>query len=159
VVREHFDSFLDHARQHYEKPLPHYVKRELSRYLDCLSRNTDQHACHSSISAGGRVRRALFALHPSSVLHHPCSQPLLDESQDPFVPYPMLKELHHPSVIDGVVIRTDVGIEHPIHLLAHDSDRQCIERIVLTALRAADRSIAAASIARERVVPIGATGT
>jgi hypothetical protein len=35
VVSAEIRAFVDHARQHYDKPLPHYVKRELSRYLDC----------------------------------------------------------------------------------------------------------------------------
>jgi hypothetical protein len=35
VVADELDAFVDHAREHYDKPLPHYVKRELARYLDC----------------------------------------------------------------------------------------------------------------------------
>jgi hypothetical protein len=35
VVTDHLDSFVDYARQHYEKPLPWYVQRELRRYLSC----------------------------------------------------------------------------------------------------------------------------
>ncbi len=35
LVRENLESFLAHAREHYEGGLPHYVEAELRAYLDC----------------------------------------------------------------------------------------------------------------------------
>lgn len=35
VVREHLESFLAHARESYERPLPRYVEQELREYLRC----------------------------------------------------------------------------------------------------------------------------
>jgi len=35
IVREHLDPFLRYTREHYARPLPPYVERELRRYLDC----------------------------------------------------------------------------------------------------------------------------
>ena len=34
-MREHLETFLEQARQQYEKPLPRYVLREFHRFLDC----------------------------------------------------------------------------------------------------------------------------
>ena len=42
----------------------------------------------------------------------------------------MLDKLDQPSVVDGIEEPTDIGIEHPVHLLLRNSDRQSIERIV-----------------------------
>jgi hypothetical protein len=35
LVTENLAPFLDHAREHYDKPLPRYVQSELGRYLAC----------------------------------------------------------------------------------------------------------------------------
>ncbi|MGD0529759.1 MAG: transposase, partial [Polyangiaceae bacterium] len=35
VVRQHLESFLAHAREHYDGGLPRYVEAELRAYLDC----------------------------------------------------------------------------------------------------------------------------
>jgi hypothetical protein len=35
LVKDHLDAFVDHAREHYQKPLPRYVEREMQRYLAC----------------------------------------------------------------------------------------------------------------------------
>ena len=35
IVRQHFTSFLRHANESYEKPLPAYVERESRAYLKC----------------------------------------------------------------------------------------------------------------------------
>lgn len=35
VVRDHLETFLAHARESYEAPLPHYVEQELRGYLRC----------------------------------------------------------------------------------------------------------------------------
>jgi hypothetical protein len=36
-------------------------------------------------------------------------------------------------VVDGVEKATDVGIEHPVHLLPTDSDAECVQRMVRAA--------------------------
>jgi len=35
LVRENLESFLAHAREHYDGGLPRYVEAELRAYLDC----------------------------------------------------------------------------------------------------------------------------
>jgi hypothetical protein len=35
LVREHLESFLSHAREHYDGGLPPYVESELRAYLKC----------------------------------------------------------------------------------------------------------------------------
>jgi hypothetical protein len=35
IVRDHLETFLDHTRTHYDKPLPRYVEAELRGYLEC----------------------------------------------------------------------------------------------------------------------------
>jgi len=35
IVREHLETFLEHARESYEAPIPHYVEEELRGYLRC----------------------------------------------------------------------------------------------------------------------------
>jgi hypothetical protein len=35
LVRENLEPFLQYTREHYRKPLPKYVERELRRYLSC----------------------------------------------------------------------------------------------------------------------------
>src|SRR5687768_4162282 len=45
----------------------------------------------------------------------------------------MLDELQQPTVVDGVEEPTDVRIEHPAHLPAHEPDIERIQRIVLAA--------------------------
>ena len=47
----------------------------------------------------------------------------------------MLEELHQPTVVDGVEEATDVGIEHPLHLLRRDRRGEGVQRIVLAASR------------------------
>ena len=37
------------------------------------------------------------------------------------------------TLVKGIEERTDVGVEHPVHLLRHDPDRQRIQRLVRTA--------------------------
>lgn len=61
------------------------------------------------------------------MLHHAGLQPLLDETDDPFVPDPVLDELHQPFVRKGIEKGTYVGVEHPIDVFSLDSvKRQAI---------------------------------
>ena len=52
---------------------------------------------------------------------------------NPAVGNPVLDELHHPPVVDGVEEVTDVCVEHPVHALPHDADPERVQRVVLTA--------------------------
>ena len=45
----------------------------------------------------------------------------------------VLEKLDEPSVVDGVEKRTDVHIEHPVHLLRQQSDVERIQRVMLAA--------------------------
>ena len=47
----------------------------------------------------------------------------------------MLQETNQPSLVDRVEVGPDIRIENEIHLLGGDSDDECIQRIVLAALR------------------------
>jgi hypothetical protein len=47
----------------------------------------------------------------------------------------VLEELQQPPVVDGVIEPTDVRIEHPIHLLPLDPDRERIQRVMRAAPR------------------------
>src|SRR5262245_40821566 len=85
----------------------------------------------------GRGHRALrrpdFGLRPLAVCGHPSPEPLLDQAEYPSVGDPVLEELHQPPVVDVIKESTDVGIEHPVHLLPHQSHPERIQRIVLAA--------------------------
>src|SRR5437899_3289895 len=51
------------------------------------------------------------------------------------VRYAVLDELHQPPMVEGVEKPTDVRIEHPVHPLRRDPDRQRIQRLMRTAPR------------------------
>jgi hypothetical protein len=57
------------------------------------------------------------------ILQHARVQPLLDVASDALVRNPMLDELFHPFMVDGVEETTNVCIKHPIHLPRSDPDR------------------------------------
>jgi hypothetical protein len=69
------------------------------------------------------------------LLDDPCGHPLLGQPQDPPVRDPVLKELLQPSMVKGGEELTEIHVEHPIHLLAHDPDRQRIQRVMRGAPR------------------------
>jgi hypothetical protein len=35
IVRDHLEAFLEHARESYDRGLPHYVEQALRAYLEC----------------------------------------------------------------------------------------------------------------------------
>src|SRR6266545_1673579 len=72
---------------------------------------------------------------PRPVLQHAGVQPLLDEPHNAPVRDPMLDELHQPPVVEGVEESTDIGVEHPVHPLRRDPDRESIERPMRAAPR------------------------
>ena len=47
----------------------------------------------------------------------------------------MLEELQQPALIEPREEVADVSVEHEVHLLAHDPDRERIQRIMLRAPR------------------------
>src|SRR5665213_1035308 len=81
------------------------------------------------------LRGADFRCYTLTLFHHPGSQPFLDEPQNPTIRNAVLDKLDQPPVVDGVEEPADIRIEHPVYLLAHDSDRQRIKRIVRSASR------------------------
>src|SRR6266446_170713 len=72
---------------------------------------------------------------PRALLHHAGGQPFLDEAPDAPVRHAVLDELHQPPMVEGVEKPTDVRIEHPVHPLRRDPDRQRIPRLLRTAPR------------------------
>jgi len=79
------------------------------------------------------LRRPFLRLEPPLLLHDPRFQPFLDEADDASVPDSVLNKSDHPTVIDFVEKRSDIQIEHPVHLLTRDPDVERIQRIVLVA--------------------------
>src|SRR5262249_14582643 len=79
------------------------------------------------------LRYAHVGLRPLAVLGDPGPQPFLDETENPRIGDPVRDELEQPSMIDGAKEILDVRIEHPVHLLPHDSDPERVQRIVRAA--------------------------
>ena len=69
------------------------------------------------------------------VLQHARPQPFLDEAHDAPVRHAMLEKLHQPSVVEGVEEVPEVGIEHPVHLLRQEPDRERVQSLMRAALR------------------------
>ena len=76
-----------------------------------------------------------LAAGPSSRFPHTRGEPFLDEPPDASVTYTALDKLHQPFVVEGVKEPTNVRIEHPVHLLRQQPDRQRVQRPVRTPLR------------------------
>ena len=68
------------------------------------------------------------------VLQHTGSQPFLDEPHDAPVRHPVLDEADEPFVVQRIEEAPNVRIEHPVHLLRFDADRERIQRLMRTAL-------------------------
>ena len=69
------------------------------------------------------------------VFHHPGLQPFADQPRDPTISDTVLDEADQPLVPDAVEERLDIGIHDPVHLLALDRHRQCVQRSMLAASR------------------------
>src|SRR6185312_2654165 len=67
------------------------------------------------------------------VLDDACAQPFADEPQDPLVRDPVLQKLPQPSMIKAGEKVADVRIEHPVHLLPPDPNRERIQRLMRVA--------------------------
>ncbi len=72
---------------------------------------------------------------PRPVLDDPCGHPLLDQPQDPPISNPVLKKPLQPAMVKAGEELADIRVEHPVHLLAHDPDRQGIQRVMRGASR------------------------
>jgi site-specific DNA recombinase len=86
-------------------------------------------------SGAAPLWRPLLDSQVLSLLQHARVQPFLNETHDPPVRDAVLDELHQPAVVDGVEKRTDVQVEHPVHLSRQDSNIERVQRIVLAAPR------------------------
>jgi site-specific DNA recombinase len=72
------------------------------------------------------LRSSFLRLRPFPILKYAGPQPFLDQAEDPSVPDAMLEKLDHPVVRKRTKAVPDVRIQHPIHLLPHDPDAECI---------------------------------
>ena len=70
---------------------------------------------------------------PAPVLNHPRLEPFAYQRDDAPVRYAVFQKLQHPVVVDFIKERLDVCIQYPVHVLALDSNRQSVQRIVLAA--------------------------
>src|ERR671918_142039 len=96
-----------------------------------------EHVVEVDVGEQRRSRRSLRCslrrVRPLPALDDSCAQPLLDETQDPLVRYPMLEELLQPSPIKLGEEVADIRVEYPVHLLPVDPSRQRIQRIMRAA--------------------------
>ena len=76
------------------------------------------------------LRSAFRAGFPLIVVHDSSLQPFGDQAQEPLVSYPVLEHFHQPRVIDGIEIRANVGVEHPVHFPAAEGHGQRVERLM-----------------------------
>src|SRR3984957_772714 len=81
----------------------------------------------------GSLRSALCRRYSASVLDHARFEPFADQTENPLIGDPVFQKPKHPAVIDFIEKRPNVGVQYPVHLLALDSDRESIQRIVLSA--------------------------
>ena len=66
---------------------------------------------------------------------HTCCQPLGDQPDDPSIANPMFDKTDQPGLVDLVEKGLDVAIERPVDAPPADPERQCIQRLMLIALR------------------------
>src|SRR6266567_1351538 len=81
------------------------------------------------------LRSTRLRVRPFPFLHHPGLQPFLDQAQDAAVGDAVLDEPDHPCLIEVIEEALDIGIEHVVHLLLHQSPGQRIQRLMLAAPR------------------------
>jgi site-specific DNA recombinase len=81
------------------------------------------------------LRGTLRSLRPRPVLDDSRGQPLIDQPQNPFVRDPVPEELPQPDPIKLAEKVADVRVEHPVHLLPPDPDRQRVQRVMRASAR------------------------
>src|SRR5260370_4886327 len=79
------------------------------------------------------LRRTQLRLRPLAVFRYSRLQPFPDQAKYPPIGYPVLDELHRPSVAQVVEEATDVGIKHRVRPLPLDAHRQRVQRLVRAA--------------------------
>jgi hypothetical protein len=62
------------------------------------------------------------------------AEPFLDQPHDALICHTMLDELHEPRMLQRIEEAAQIRIEHPVHFLRLDPDRQRIQRLMRTAL-------------------------
>jgi hypothetical protein len=67
-----------------------------------------------------------------TVLHHSRPQPSADQAQHAPVADPVFNKPHHPVVADVVEKPGDVGVQYPVHRPVPNTDRERVQRIVLS---------------------------
>lgn len=83
------------------------------------------------ICAFATLRASALRGNATSVLKYPCHKPFTHQPQKALVRNPMLKESHHPGMIDRVEKCANVCVQHPPHLASLYSNRQSIQGVVL----------------------------
>ena len=81
------------------------------------------------------LRRPLLRLNHASIFEYACRQPFGNQPDDSPVANPMLDETYQPFPADFVEKGLNVAIEHPVDPPFPDSERECIQRLMLAALR------------------------
>ena len=77
------------------------------------------------------LRASAFRRNAATLFKYTCHKPFANQSQKSTVRNPMLKETHHPFMINHVKECTDIRIQHPPYLTCLYSNRQCIQGVVL----------------------------
>src|SRR5262249_38265171 len=78
---------------------------------------------------------AVLTRRPLLVLDDPRGQPPVDQPQDPLVRDPVPEKPSKPGLIKPGKEVADIRVEHPVHPLAFDPDRESVQRIMRTAPR------------------------
>ena len=81
------------------------------------------------------LRRPLLRFDHASIFEHACHQPFGNQPDDSPVANPMLDEADQPVTADLVEKGLNVAIEHPVDPPLPDPERECIQRLMLVALR------------------------
>ena len=79
------------------------------------------------------LRRSLRRRDLDAVLEHTRLEPFPNQADDALVANPVFDEPDQPVMADPVEERLDVGVENPSHLSSCNSERECIQRVVLAA--------------------------
>src|SRR5579864_1778239 len=86
----------------------------------------------ANASALNRTDLTLYSL---TILKHTGTEPFLDQPHDALVCHSVLDELHEPRVLQRIEEAAQIRIEHPVHSLRFDPNRQRIQRLMRTTFR------------------------
>src|SRR6516225_1888770 len=79
------------------------------------------------------LRTPFLRLAPLSLFQDARLQPFLDQADHASISDPMFHKLDQPTMLEPVEKGSDIKIQNPVHLLAHDPHPQRIQGIVLAA--------------------------